>query len=89
VNAPLVVSDNEWHHMELEVIGDSATARIDSALALSVSDLTKYPAGSIGLKTVNSGVTLFDNVRVSAIPEPSTALLVASGLLALATVRRH
>lgn len=89
VNAPFVVSDNEWHHLQLEINGDSATAWIDSTLALSVSGLTKYPTGSIGLKTINSGTTLFDNVRVSAIPEPTTLLLITAGLTALSVSRRR
>lgn len=88
VTAPLVVSDNEWHHLDLRMIGDSATALIDSATTLSVNGLAKYPAGSVGLKTINSGVTLFDNVRISAIPEPSTVLLLAGGLMGFRFRRR-
>ncbi|MGH0031751.1 MAG: family 16 glycoside hydrolase [Myxococcota bacterium] len=85
--APLVVSDNAWHQLELEVIGDSATAFIDSSVVLSVSGLTKYHSGQIGLKTINSGVTLFDNIHVIAVPEPSTSILLGTGLLFLARYR--
>jgi hypothetical protein len=68
-----------WHHVRLEVEGTTATAYIDGAYVLSYNKFTRYRSGMIGLKTINDGVVLFDNIVVA--PEPATVLLLGLGSL--------
>lgn len=62
--APFPNDPGITYAVRLEVIGDSATAFIDGNEVLSVSGLTEYPSGRIGLKSI-FWISRFDNVVVS------------------------
>ena len=83
---PYSLSLATWHHVQLRVEGASASAYIDGDLVLSHDGFDAYPAGKIGLKTMNDGVTSFDNVDVN--PEPATLGLLFIGGLALLRRRK-
>jgi hypothetical protein len=64
------VTDNEWHHVRIEVVRNTVTAAIDGTTVVSYDNLNRYANGRIGLKTINSGISLFDNVVVTRINLP-------------------
>jgi len=67
---------NTWHHLTLNVVGETATAHIDGKQVLTTRLATQDPhaprgssAGAIGLKAINSSTVHFDNIRVSSLRE--------------------
>jgi hypothetical protein len=93
----------EWHDVAITKVGNTVTWDIDGVRIATV-DTTGLPAfggGNILLNQsdINNGTTdaagdpllfgLFDNVRVSAVPEPSTYALLVLGGLCLAMRRRN
>jgi hypothetical protein len=77
------------HHLRLDIIGQTATAYIDGTEVLTYDGFAEYPSGGIGLKSINSATTLFDNVVVSTTPEPATLSLIALGGLAILRRRKR
>jgi hypothetical protein len=88
IQKSFATTEAQWHTLDLDVIGNTATAYIDGVSVLSYNNFTEYTGGPIGLKSINSATTLFDDVSVRSVPEPSTIamLLVAgsAGLLVMA-----
>ncbi len=81
------LSLDTWHNVRITVEGTQASAYIDDGHVLTHDGFDAYGSGKIGLKTINDGVVLFDNVLVT--PEPATlCLLVVSGLALLRRRRR-
>lgn len=92
----------EWHDVAITRVGNSVTWEIDGTLIATV-DATSLTLGGGNFALVQSDINatttdeagapylfgLFDNVRVTVVPEPSSAaLLVAAGALALARRRK-
>jgi hypothetical protein len=62
---PYTVSSQTWHHLQIRINGTRAIALIDGKYVLSYDDFGKYAWGKMGLKIINGGVVLYDNVTVS------------------------
>ncbi|MCA9187447.1 MAG: PEP-CTERM sorting domain-containing protein, partial [Planctomycetales bacterium] len=88
-----------WHDLQIDVDTNAGTAtflvdgfemgtvnrsNLSGTLALSFAD----PFGSVSTKPAFS-FGVFDNLRVTQVPEPATGLLSLVGLLALGTLRRR
>src|SRR5262249_35545520 len=74
---------NMWHHLTLNVVGQTVRAWIDGTNVLNSNLVTGNPNdpigpsyGKIGLKAIDGGTAQFDNVTVTTVPEPSTLLLI-------------
>jgi hypothetical protein len=55
----------QWHVIELEVRGNTLTARLDGKLLMQATDAQPLPAGRIGVYTRAIGGMLFDDVIVT------------------------
>jgi hypothetical protein len=62
---PYTVSSQTWHHLQISINGTRAIALIDGKYVLSYDDFGKYTWGKMGLKIINGGVVLYDNVTIS------------------------
>jgi len=55
----------QWHVIELEVRGNTLTARLDGKLLMQANDAQPLPAGQVGVYTRAIGGMLFDDFIVS------------------------
>jgi hypothetical protein len=55
----------QWHVIELEVRGNTLTARLDGKLLMQANDAQPLPAGQVGVYTRAIGGILFDDFIVS------------------------
>ncbi|MBO9339335.1 MAG: hypothetical protein J7464_11570 [Chloroflexus sp.] len=55
----------QWHVIELEVRGNTLTARLDGKLLMQANDAQPLPAGQVGVYTRAIGGILFDDVIVT------------------------
>lgn len=91
----------EWHDVAITKIGNTVTWDIDGVRLATVDASTLALGGAnilLNQSDINNGTTdaagepllfgLFDNVRVTAVPEPSTYALLGLGALFLAGRRR-
>ena len=81
IEIPYTIPTQTWNHVQLRIEGEQVMAYINEDFVLGLTGFNKYASGRIGLKTINDGVTLFDNVVVT--PEPATVLLIGLGGLLL------
>ena len=87
-----------WHKVEITLDNNIATWVVDSTLLASYTNSGALGGNNIALGTsdVNTSTTrhpslvfdLFDNLVVTAVPEPATCALAALGATALFLVRR-
>ena len=78
---PYTLSLDTWHNVRLTVEGTQASVYINDSHVITYDGFNEYSSGKIGLKNINDGVVLFDNVVVT--PEPATMSLLVIGGLAL------
>ncbi len=55
----------QWHVIELEMRGNTLTARLDGKLLMQATDTQPLPAGQVGVYTRAIGGMLFDDVIVT------------------------
>ncbi len=55
----------QWHVIELEMRGNTLTARLDGKLLMQATDAQPLPAGQVGVYTRAIGGMLFDDVIVT------------------------
>jgi hypothetical protein len=54
----------EWHHATLIVDGTYASLALDGEVVLTLDSFVEYPAGRIGVKSVNTQSVRYDNILV-------------------------
>lgn len=89
-SAQYAMNLDEFYEVSIRVLGSDFELSIDGNPVLSNPNLTEISAGQIGFKVIHAGAHAhFDNVSVTQIPEPATALILGFGLLAVGWLRRR